>query len=218
MWSSLLVWLQSLGLNPSQSSSAAPFPTPPAISYTCQHSLFFQLYWAARVSLGRCGPMARSQSSPSSQAGAVTKGSCFPVTSWVEVTPSPWLKAWPQLFNISMKPVKGYRYVKWPCQGLAAQLLLCKTALNGPAPCVPSPSSGLWGWGHPIYICLIFPGHLEFWAPLQTPIWGPRLGCTLFQHHLLHSYSSAVHGIDAERSVGLALTNHHKLLAGVLHC
>ena len=112
MWSSLLVWLQSLGLNPSQSSSAAPFPTPPAISYTCQHPLFFQLYWAARVSLGRCGPMAWSQSSPSSQAGAVTKGSCFPVTSWVEVTPSPWLKAWPQLFNISMKPVKGYRYVK----------------------------------------------------------------------------------------------------------
>ena len=37
------------------SSFAAPFPTPPTISYTCQHSLFFQLYWAARVSLGRCG-------------------------------------------------------------------------------------------------------------------------------------------------------------------
>ena len=71
-----------------QSSSAAPFPTPPTISYTCQHSLFFQLYWAAIVSLGRCGPMAWSQSSPSSHAGPVTRGSCFPVTSWVEVTPS----------------------------------------------------------------------------------------------------------------------------------
>ena len=78
-----------------------------------------------------------------------------------------------------MKPVKDYRYVKWPCQRLAAQLLLCKTALNGPAPCVPSPSSGLWGWRHPIYIFLIFPGHLEFWTPLQIPIWGPPLGCTL---------------------------------------
>ena len=87
--------------------------------------------------------------------------------------PSPWLKAWPQLFNISMKPVKGYRYVKWPCQRLVAQLLLYKTALNGPAPCVPSPSSDLWGWGHPIYIFLIFPGHVEFWTPLQIPIWGP---------------------------------------------
>ena len=70
-----------------QSSPAAPFPTPPTISYTCQHSLFFQLYWAAIVSLGRCGPMAWSQSSPSSHAGPVTRGSCFSVPSWVEVTP-----------------------------------------------------------------------------------------------------------------------------------
>ena len=72
-----------------QSSSAAPFPTPPTISYTCQHSLFFQLYWAAIVSLGRCGPMAWSQSSPSSHIGTVTRGSCFPVTSWAEVTSIP---------------------------------------------------------------------------------------------------------------------------------
>ena len=71
-----------------QSSSAAPFPTPPTISYTCQHSLFFQLYWAAIVTLGRCGPMAWSQSSPTSHTGAITRGSCLPVTSWVEVTPS----------------------------------------------------------------------------------------------------------------------------------
>ena len=61
----------------SQSSSAAPFPTSPTISYTCQHSLFFQLYWAAIVSLGRCGPMAWSQSSPSSHAGAVIRGVAF---------------------------------------------------------------------------------------------------------------------------------------------
>ena len=93
--------------------------------------------------------------------------------------PSPWLKAWPQLFNISMKPVKGSRYVKWPCQRLAAQLLLYKTAQNGLAPCVPSSSSGLWGWGHLIYIFLVFSGHLEFWTPLQIPILGPLLatGC-----------------------------------------
>ena len=76
---------------------------------------------------------------------------------------------------MSMKPVKGYRCVKWPCQRLAVQQPLYKTALNGPSPCVPSPSSGLWGWGHPIYIFLIFPGHLEIWTPLQIPIWGPLL-------------------------------------------
>ena len=57
-----------------QSSSAAPFPTPPTISYTCQHSLFSECYWAAIVSLGRCGPVARSQSSPSCHAGPVTRG------------------------------------------------------------------------------------------------------------------------------------------------
>ena len=78
-----------------QSSSAAPFPTPPTISYTCQHSLFFQLYWAAIVSLGRCGPKAWSQSSPSSHAGAVTRGSGLPVTSWVEVTPIPLAQSMP---------------------------------------------------------------------------------------------------------------------------
>ena len=69
------------------SSFAAPFPTPPTVSYTCQHPVFFQLYWAAIVSLGRCGLVAWSQSSPSSHSGAVTRGSCFPDPSWVEVTP-----------------------------------------------------------------------------------------------------------------------------------
>ena len=51
--------------------------------------------------------MAWSQSSPSFQAGAVTRGSCLPVTLGWKSLPSPWLKAWPQLFNISIKPVKG---------------------------------------------------------------------------------------------------------------
>ena len=65
------------------SSFAAPFPTPPTLP------VFFQLYWAAIVSLGRCGPMAWSQSSPRSHAGPVTRGSYFPVPSWVDVTPIP---------------------------------------------------------------------------------------------------------------------------------
>ena len=161
-----------------QYSSAAPFPSLPTISYTCQHSRIPPALLGCH-SLGRPGPMARSHSSPSSHPGAVTRGSCLPVTSGLKSLPSPWLQARPQLFNISMKPVKGYRYVKWPCQGSAAPLLLYKTALKGSAPCVPSPLSDLWGWGHPIYIFLIFPGHLEFWSPLQIPIWGPPLGCIL---------------------------------------
>ena len=77
------------------SSSAVSFPTPPTINYTCQHSLFFQLYWATVVNLGRRGPMAWSQSSPSSHAGPVTRGSCFPVPSWVEFTPIPLAQSMP---------------------------------------------------------------------------------------------------------------------------
>ena len=71
------------------SSFAAPFLTPSTISYTCQHSHILQLYCAAIVSLGRRGPMAWSQSSPSSHTGPVTRGSCFSVPPWVEVTPIP---------------------------------------------------------------------------------------------------------------------------------
>ena len=102
-----------------QSSSAAPFPAPPTVSYTCQHSLFFQLYWAAIVSLGRCGHMAWSQSSPSSHAGAGIRGSCFPVTSWVEITPPlPGTKpGHSYLTHPSIKPVRGCRYVKDHARG-----------------------------------------------------------------------------------------------------
>ena len=33
----------------------------------------------------------------------------------------------------------------------------------------------------PYIYFLIFPGHLEFWTPLQIPSWGPPLGCPLLQ-------------------------------------
>ena len=83
-----LLWLPRLGLNPS-----AHLPLQPHVRLLLQSvtpasiPVFFQLYWAAIVSLGRCGPMAWSQSSPRSHTGPVTRGSCFPVPPWVEVTP-----------------------------------------------------------------------------------------------------------------------------------
>ena len=84
----LSLWLPHLGLNPSTSLPLQPHfrlllqsVTPTSIPE------FFQLYWAAIVSPGRHVPMAWSQSSPSSHLGGVTRGSCFPITSWVEVTP-----------------------------------------------------------------------------------------------------------------------------------
>ena len=88
-WSSTSVAAAPRFKSQHPSSFAAPFPTPPTISYTCQHPIFFQLYWAVTVSPGRCGPMAKSQSSPTSLSSSVTRGSCFPVPFWVEFAPIP---------------------------------------------------------------------------------------------------------------------------------
>ena len=35
--------------------------------------------------------------------------------------------------------------------------------------------------GEDIYMFLIFPGHPEFWTPLQIYLWGGGAGCTLLQ-------------------------------------
>ena len=84
------LWLPRLSLNPS-----AHLPLQPHFRLLLQSvtpasiPIFFQLYWAAILSPGRCGPMAWSQSSPSSYAGPVTRGSCPPVPSWVEFAPIP---------------------------------------------------------------------------------------------------------------------------------
>ena len=84
------LWLPGPGLNPSAHLPLQPHFRPLLQSVTpASIPVFFQLYWAAIVSLGRCGPMAWSQSTPRSHAGPVTRGSCFPVPSWVEVTPIP---------------------------------------------------------------------------------------------------------------------------------
>ena len=84
------LWLLRIGLNPSSHLPLQPHfrlllqsVTPASIP------VFFQLYWAAKISLGRCGPMAWSQLSPSSHAGPVTRESCFPVQSWVDFAPIP---------------------------------------------------------------------------------------------------------------------------------
>ena len=56
--------------------------------------------------------------------------------------------------------------------------MICRTALKGPAPCVPS-QLRLVGV-RTSYSFLIFPGHPEFWTLLQILIWGPP-GCTLLR-------------------------------------
>ena len=72
------------------SSSAAPFPTPPTISYTCQRSCIVPALLGYHSKSGQVGPVLWSQSSPSSHAGTVTRGTHLPPSySWVEVTPIP---------------------------------------------------------------------------------------------------------------------------------
>ena len=180
---SLSLWLPCLGLNPSAHLPLQPHFQPLLQSVTpASIPVFFQLYWAAIVSPGRCGPMAWSQSSPSSHTGPVTRGVASQSHLGWNLVPSPWLKAGPQLFNISMKLVKGYRYVKW-LPGVSCKAVATQNSSDWPCSMCPiPPGSGLWEWGHPTYIFLIFPGHLEFWTPLQIPSWVPPLGCTLLHY------------------------------------
>ena len=83
-----LSWLLHLDLNPSTSLPLHPhFQLLPQSATPVTVPVFFQLFWAAVVSLGRHGPVVWSQSSPSSYTGAITRGCCLPVTSWMEFTP-----------------------------------------------------------------------------------------------------------------------------------
>ena len=83
-----LSWLLHLGLNSSTSLPLQPhFSLLPQLAIHVSILVFFQLFWAAIVNPGRCGPVAWSQSSPTSYTGSVTRGNCLPVTSLVEVTP-----------------------------------------------------------------------------------------------------------------------------------
>ena len=57
--------------------------------------------------------------------------------------------------------------------GVSCTAVAVQNSSQWPCSMCPFPSSDLWGWGDPIYIFLIFPGHLEFWTPLQILAWGP---------------------------------------------
>ena len=50
------------------------------------------------------------------------------------------------------------------------QIVNMQNNFQWPCSMCPSPSSDLWGGGLPIF--LIFPGHPEFWTPLQILLLG----------------------------------------------
>ena len=63
--------------------------------------------------------------------------------------------------GVSCKAVATQNSSEWPCS-------MC-----------PFPQLRLVGVRTSYIHILVFPGHLEFWTPLQIPIWGPPLGCVL---------------------------------------
>ena len=74
-----LVWLPHLGLNPCTNLPLQPyFQLLPQSATPASIPIFFQLFWAAVVSLGRHGPVAWSKSSPRSHAGCCNQGELLP--------------------------------------------------------------------------------------------------------------------------------------------
>ena len=97
-----------------QSSSAAPFLTPPTITYTSQHSCILPALLGCHSKSGQVWPHGMEPIFSKLSCRHCHQGELLPssILGGSHSHPSPWLKAWPQLFNIPMKPVKGYRYVK----------------------------------------------------------------------------------------------------------
>ena len=70
-----------------QSSSAAPFPTPPTISHSCQHSHIFPALLGCPRESGQVWPCGVKPIISKLLGRLCNRGSCLLVTSWVEVTP-----------------------------------------------------------------------------------------------------------------------------------
>ena len=150
-----------------KSPCATPFLTPPTIGCTCQHPTYFQSFLANIVSPSRCGPTAQSKPSPSSCSGAITRGTASQFCHRSKSLPSPWLQAWPQLFNKSTKLASCYRYVKelfLHIRNVGGQLLICKIT-QWPCSLCPISQSGLVGVG--ISCICIFPRHPKVWTLFQ---------------------------------------------------
>ena len=144
-----LAWLLRLGLNPSTNLPLHPhFQLLPQSAIPASIPVFLQLFWAAIVSPCRRGPLAWSELSPSSHAGAITRGVAAQLCHGWKSLPFSWFKAWQKLLNISMKlPAVIDMQNNHFCildMKLARQLI-CKITFNGLVACVPSPSSDLWG-------------------------------------------------------------------------
>ena len=105
------VWLLHLGLNPSTWLLLQPhFQVLLHSVNTCQRSRILSALLGCHSKSGQVWPHCMETIFSKLSHRCCNQGE-LPRLGWKSL-PSPWLKARPQLFNISMKPVKGYRYVK----------------------------------------------------------------------------------------------------------
>ena len=107
-------WLPPLGFKSQHpSSSAAPFLTPPTISYTCQHSCILPALLGCHSKSGQVWPHGTEPIISKLSRRCCNQGELLPsyILGGIHSHP-PGSKHAHSYFNISMKPVKGYRYIK----------------------------------------------------------------------------------------------------------
>ena len=86
-WSSLSMAAAHRLKSQLPSSFAAPFQTPPTVSYTCQHPRILPAFLSCHSKSGQVWPHGLEPIFSKISRRLCNQGSCFTVTSWVEVTP-----------------------------------------------------------------------------------------------------------------------------------
>ena len=173
-WSSL-VWLPHRGLNPQANPPLQPHfrlflqsVTPTSIP------VFFQLYWAAIVSLDRQWPHGMEPIISKLSHRHCNQGELPPsyILGGSDSHP-PGSKHGHSYLTYLWNQLKIIDMLNDHARGSLHSCCYTKQLWMALLPVSHPPSSDLWGWGHRVYIFLIFPGYLEFCTPLLIPIWGP---------------------------------------------
>ena len=166
-----------------QSSSVAPFWTPPTISYTCQHSHILPGLLGCHSKSGQVWPHAMGPIFSKLSHRCCNQGELPP--SYIlggSHSHPPGSKhghsyltyLWNQLKAIDM--LNDYSRVS--CTAVATQ-----NSSEWPCSMLPFPQLRLVGWGHPIYIFHYFLDTLSS-GPHYKTLFGPLpLGCTLLYSH-----------------------------------
>ena len=164
-----------------QSSSAAPFLTPPTIGHSCQHSHIFPGLLGCQSKSGQVWPCG---------VEPIISKLLHRLCNWGELPPS-YALGWSHFHSPGSK--HGHSYLTYLWNQLKAIDMLNNCSRGYLQNCSYSKqlSMALLYESHPpaqtcggediLYIFFpIFPGHPEYWTPLQIPIWGPSLAAPCY--------------------------------------